>query len=298
MIFITGASGRLGREVAKLLPKAIPVNIEKTGMRNEIVSSFSQVHLNKLFKDATTVVHLAGSLNFDDPKQLWETNVELTKRIVKALPPSARIVFSSSISVYGKKLSQLPANEATSCNPDSPYAKSKYQAEKIVAAHKNHVILRLGTLYGKQFGDYYKILQRIEQNKLSILGNGKNLITFLHVTNAARTIVAALKSKPGLYLVTGESLPQKKLYSIAAQALGVQPPQKHVPLSLAFLFYRLHAFSLSIFGKKPSISLEHLRILSSNRVFNYNKAKKQLGFSPRSLRQGIQEMVEHYKRQR
>jgi nucleoside-diphosphate-sugar epimerase len=55
---------------------------------------------------------------------------------------------------------------------------------------------------------------------------------------------------------------------------------------------------MSLFGgRKPQIDLEQLSVLSSNRIFNISKARKELGYSPQvRLEEGIKEMVEYYKR--
>ena len=99
-------------------------------IKNEIITDFSSESLVKILGDASAIIHLAGSMNFLDPVELKVANVELTRRLVSATPKSARIVFASSISVYGKLIRVVPADENTPINPDSPYAATKLEAEK------------------------------------------------------------------------------------------------------------------------------------------------------------------------
>ena len=87
---------------------------------------------------------------------LLSLNVGMTKRLVEASPESTKFVLASSVSVYGKTLKELPADESTPVNPDSHYAISKYKAEQLVHKKKKHVILRISTIYGKDYPDYFK----------------------------------------------------------------------------------------------------------------------------------------------
>ena len=105
-VYITGASGRLGRVILSKC-KAIPIVRKMRGLSGEIVSDFSTEELKKILKDADAIIHLAGSRDFLDQKKAWEGNVELSRRIVDASPKTAKIIFSSSISVYGKNLQEF-----------------------------------------------------------------------------------------------------------------------------------------------------------------------------------------------
>lgn len=292
MIYITGASGRLGKEVLRLIPKAIPLVRKKSDLKKEIVTDFSEEELKKILKNAKTVVHLAGSMNFLDHHELWDVNVKLTERIVNSLPKNARIIFASSISVYGKKMKEIPADENTPINPDYPYARSKAFAEQRVRKHKNHVILRIGTVYGKGFEDYYMILKMINKGKMYILGNGENRVPFVHVQDVAKAIKNSVKKGKGTYILSGESKKQIDVLHYAAKLLGVSPPKQKAPVGFALAFARAEEIKARLKKQKPKITREHVLILSSNRVFDCSKARKDLRFTPRNLEKGIREMVE------
>lgn len=299
-VYLTGATGRLGREVLRQT-KAIPVVRSKSGLENEIVSDFSVESLKQTFKDADAVIHLAGSRDFLDYKKAFEGNVELTRRVVDATPKKAKLIFSSSISVYGKKMAQVPADKETELRPDTPYAKSKLEAEKIVAKHPHNVILRIGPIYGTMFREYFKVLDMIMEGRMIILGDGKNRIPFVHVADVAKAIHNAIHKGKGVYVLVGECLPQKEIYSIAARMLGdyVQPgkklkveiPKKSIPVWQAKTRAHIELFRTKLFGGEPLFIPEDIAVLSSDRAFDCSKARKELGFSPRPLSEGIFEMV-------
>jgi nucleoside-diphosphate-sugar epimerase len=297
-IYVTGANGLLGREVLRQIPKAIPLVRKKCDIEGARVTNFGERSLEKILKDADTVVHLAGSRDFLDEKKTWEGNVELTRRVVESTPQSAKIVFSSSISVYGKKLAEIPADEKTQTCPDTPYAKTKLEAERIVSSHPKHAILRIGPIYGPRFEQYFRVLRRIQRKKMFVIGKGDNKTTFVHVADVAGAIKNAVQKGNGVYVLTGESIPQKRLYELAAAELGVEPPKCHMPVTVAKVIARIELLRLVYLSHKIGFIPEDISVLSSHRAFNCGKAKKQLGFRPRSVSDGVREMVSYYMKKR
>jgi len=290
-IFVTGASGRLGREVMELIPDAIPLVRKPSGFKNEVVTDFSPDSLHYALSGASAIIHLAGSRDFLDMKKAREGNVNLTWMVVDAAPKSARIILSSSISVYGKKLARIPADEGTETQPDTPYARTKLEAERIVEGRPDHVILRIGPIYGPGFGEYPKVLRMLKEGKMRIVGDGSNRIPFVHVADVASAIRNALTQGRGIYVLTGECLTQKEIFNIAAAELGVEPPKKSVHPLLAMAYARFGLLRSQVLGGKPEFIPEDIAVLSSDRAFDCTKAEKDLGFRPRPLREGIKEMV-------
>lgn len=294
-IFVTGANGRLGKALMRELQDATALVRKKSGFRNERVTDFSESQLKKILKSADVVIHLAGSRDFLNYKKAWKGNVELTQVIVNALPKNAKIIFASSISVYGKKLAKIPADEHTTTNPDTAYAKTKLEAEVVVRKHSNNVILRIGPVYGKAFEEYFKVLRLIEKGKMKLIGRGYNHIPFVHITDVVTAIKTALNKGNGIYIIAGESLTQREIFKISARALGVNVPKKQLSVFVAKMFSHLELYKKIYLGTNARFIPEDIAVLSSDRVFNFSKAKKELGFKPRGLKQGIQEMVKLYK---
>ncbi len=295
-IYITGASGRLGRHVLRFIG-AVPLVREAKGLPGEVVTDFSAESLRKILKDADCVIHLAGSMRFWDAGEMRRTNVELTKKIVENSPEKCKIVLASSISVYGKKMREIPADEATPVHPDSAYAKSKLEAEEIVRKKGRHAILRVGTIYGPEFEDYFNILRMLEKGKMFIIGDGRNRVPFVHVEDAAKAVAAAVEKGQGTYVICGESRTQEEISSIACRELGVAPPRKHMGFWMANLLGRLQEFG-ALFGMKPKLTREHVSILGKDRAFKWERAKRELGFHPRWAEEGIIEVVKEYKKEK
>ncbi|MDD5096138.1 MAG: NAD-dependent epimerase/dehydratase family protein [Candidatus ainarchaeum sp.] len=295
--YITGASGKLGRHVLRFM-EAVPLVRSPKGLPGEVVTDFSAESLKKILKDADCIIHLAGSMRFWDAAEMRQTNVGLTRSIVDNSPEGCKIVLASSISVYGKRLAEIPADEATHTHPDSPYSRSKMEAEEIVRRKKGkHAILRIGTIYGPEFGDYFHILRMLEKGKMSIIGDGKNHVPFVHVEDAARAVAAAVGNGQGAYVVCGESKTQMEIYALACKELGVAPPKKHISFWMANLMGRMQEVGAR-FGMKPKLTGEHMSILGEDRVFRWERAGRELGFKPRGIEEGIREMVKEYRKER
>ncbi|MFA5077198.1 MAG: NAD-dependent epimerase/dehydratase family protein [Candidatus Micrarchaeia archaeon] len=292
-IMITGASGKLGQEVSLLLPEATALVRKPTGTQfpKELAVDFENSEsLRSALSDCDVLIHLAGSMNFQSRKELYESNVLLTKRILSALPKKTKVVYASSISVYGKDLLGR-TDESTVPNPDTPYAKTKHEAEKMVMGRSNSISLRIGTMYGPQYEDYARILKMVKKGRMFVIGEGINPVSFVHVEDVAKAVAASISAKPGVYVLAGESVPQERIYEIAAKILRVPPPKRRIPLSLALLFAKLEEMRASLSGRKPIITPEHVNILAKPRLFNCSKAKKELGFEPRPLEEGIKELA-------
>lgn len=286
-VYITGATGRLGRSVLATVG-GIPMVRKASSLPNEVLTNFSESSLKETLKDATHIIHLAGSVKTWDRTALEQANVELTRKIVECSPQDCHIVFASSISVYGKKLAEIPANEETPTAPDSDYARTKFKAEQLVRTKKKHTILRIGTLYGPQFEDYFNVLRMIEKRKMKIFGDGSNRISFVHVDDCAAAFPKALR-KTGTFLLAGPPATQRQIYTYAAHALGVLPPNSSLPVWMGMLLARFQELKGS-----PKLTREHISILSADRTFDYSKAQQELAFSPRPIKRGIEEMVSNY----
>lgn len=295
-VYITGATGRVGRKVLNRIPDAIPLVRKESGLPNEIVVDFSDVKkLSGILADASVLIHIAGSVKTYDKEELWESNYELAKRFMRAVPEDAKVVFASTISVYGKKLMSIPADEETPVHPDSEYAKSKYEAENRVRMHKNQVILRIGTVYGPEFEDYFYILKLLEKGKMNIIGKGNNRVPFVNIIDVADAFVAAVEKGSGIYVISGECRTQKEIYDIACKEMKIAPPAHNTPVPVAEFGAWLMELDAELFRKKAKITKEHIAILSSDRCFNCNRARRELGFLPIRPEDGIVEMVRAYE---
>ena len=95
-----------------------------------------------------------------------------------------KIIYASTISVYGERIDQEYYNEDLLPRPFSPYAKSKYKAENfLLKYYKNKTwILRLAPVYSKDF-----LLNINRRTKIGLLnykvGYGNKKLSLCNIKN-------------------------------------------------------------------------------------------------------------------
>ena len=153
-----------------------------------------------------------------------------------------------------------------------------------------------GTIYGPDFEDYFKMMDILQKGKMRLIGDGCNYVPFVHVDDVAKAIKNSLnsKTKPGVYLLSGDPITQEETFKLVSKELGIESPKKKINKHIAIMLLQASKFFRKLFGAGDFLTLEHLNILSNNRIFDCSKAKKELKFRPRSTTQGIKEMAEIY----
>ena len=308
IVFVTGGTGRLGsllvdylrqRQETRVLDPGNALLPEKViGIKGDLSDIKA---LEKGIAGCDVVFHLAGLIDYNaDWRKLEEVNIQGTRNVVElcAKHKVRRLIFASSTAVYGKELKEQPANEETPTAPTDPYGKSKLEAERIVGEHFSDVpytIFRPGVIYGPTYLTYYsKVFRAIQQGKMQILGDGKNIIPFVHAGDVADAMLKAAaydSAKGKVYVLSGnQTLTQEQIYQIAAQALGVEFKKSYMNPAVAKAM-----LSISSIFSKSSITAEDIDVLSSNRVFDTTRAESDLKWAPMPLETGIKQLAELYK---
>ena len=227
-VLVTGGAGFIG---SKLIPLLLDANNSVTifdNLSSGKMENLSKVRAHPNFKfiqgdirdpqslsDALqyvdAVIHLAAVIDVSasvvDPISTNEINVVGTLNVLQAAKNKGvkKLVFASSTAVYGDTKA-LPVKEDTILKPISPYAASKAAGEAYCSAYANcydleTVALRFFNVYGPRnenspySGVITKFLRKAVNNEpLTIEGDGKQTRDFIHVSDIARAIMAALES--------------------------------------------------------------------------------------------------------
>jgi len=168
--------------------------------------------LNKAMQGVDSIVHLAAlidvSASVTDPYLTHDVNVTGTLNVLHSAVKSGirKLVFASSTAVYGD-VKALPVNEATVLKPISPYAASKAACEAYCNAFTGcygieTIALRFFNVYGPRnenspySGVITKFLRKaLNDEALTIEGDGEQTRDFIHVNDVAQAIVLALECK-------------------------------------------------------------------------------------------------------
>jgi nucleoside-diphosphate-sugar epimerase len=304
IVAITGASGRIGRFVAKqLLEKGYTVRgIIK---RKEQLLSLpagtipylgdinNKKALNDALDGADAVIHFAAIVSEYKytTESLLETNVVGTRSVVEACEDNGvrQLIFPSTVDVYGRTRKEN-LTEDSPMQPTDKYGYSKMLAENVIKEESgsiDYTIFRVATAYGPGFEtSFFKLLRLIKDGKAYLIGSGNNHLVLVHVIDAARAFTMAIENRKAsakkVYnLSDGENRTQKYIFDLAADLLGAPKPKKQISNIV-----------MNLMAKTRNIDSDELRFLTSNRILNTEKIKRELGFGPEmTLRKGVEETV-------
>lgn len=225
---VTGGAGFIGSNLVDLLIeegyKVSVIDNFSSGKKencNEKASYYeidlSEKHnfeeIKKILDGVDGVFHLAAlprvQESIDNPLHFEKNNTLSTVNILKACSEKnvKRLVYSASSSAYGNTV-QLPSKEEDTVDPISPYAMQKYYGEVCCRMFYNvygqeTVSLRYFNVYGDRQsldGAYALVMcvfarQRINNEPLTIRGDGEQRRDFTHVRDIAKANLLAMQSQ-------------------------------------------------------------------------------------------------------
>ena len=81
---------------------------------------------------------------------------------------------------------------------------------------------------------------------------------------------------------------------IAADAVGVPPPTKKIPLALSYAMATLGSAKARLKGTDERLSLDSLRLMRAEAPVDCSKAKRELGWQPRPVEEAIGEAAKFW----
>ena len=273
--------------------------------------------LNKFKCD--TIVHFAAESHVDrsimDSGPFVSTNVLGTQVMLDSArhywnsskpANGARFVHIGTDEVYG----QLPLDrpnlkftETTPLQPSSPYSASKTASDLLALAY-NHTFGMdvVVTRCSNNFGPYQYpekvvplfVTNLLDGKKVPLYGDGKNVRDWLHVIDHCEAILTVLeKGKPGeSYIIAGPPHTFLEIMDLAAQISGVPAPKQHPPPGLLNGLAAVMGVIGAVVPLPPAYSGEMLRSIAGVTYLATNaKARRELGYDPRPLADGLAETL-------
>lgn len=318
-VFLTGGTGFIGSEVARLLRargddvRALVRTPSKSGglraIGCELVAGdlSDEQALTAACRDVDAVVHGAALYEVGVPAErrtaMLDVNVGGTERVLGAALTAGvrKAVYISTVAVFGNTRG-LIADESW-LRPDDGSYTSVYEETKVLAHRRAHeiaarglplVTVQPGVVYGagdrSAFGD---LLQRFVAGRLPAVPFPDLGITPVHRDDVAAGVLLALdKGAPGeCYVLAGTPLRVRELIAELATVAGRKPPRFTLPTVAVRMAAPLGRFVGPALGFPPNLR----EVLSSSDGVTFwasaKKAADELGWTARPLPEGLRDLV-------
>lgn len=226
VILVTGGFGFLGLRLQRLLtevPNAEVILVSRNKDHQPVSSKTSVIHGDLgdesfwqwLPERITHVFHLAAEIpsaaEARERRTLLADNLRPISHLVeqsRAWSRLRQVIYTSSVSVYGPTDQIL--NEQSYLQPKTPYGTAKLLGENLLSSllplNIRTVSLRLSSLYGvgqnKATVLPIMVNRAINNEEISVFGDGSRTQDFLHVDDAARALMRCFqKEAQGTYNV-------------------------------------------------------------------------------------------------
>ncbi len=306
-ILVTGATGFVGRALCPVLTAAgnsVRAAVRRDGaipagaLETTVVPDIGpDTDWRAALAGIDAVVHLAGRVHVVNEDQQAATahariNTEGTRRLAEAAADAGvrRMLFVSSIKVYGDLPDARPLSESAPPCPDEPYGESKWAAEQALmrigqTRGLETVVLRPPLVHGpKVVGNMLSLLKLCRSGLPLPLGgadNRRSLIALHNLTDAIRLALQHPAATGQTYVVRdGDDLSVADLIRRLRTSMGLPARLIAVPPGL------LRA-GLTMLGRRAMAA----RLLDSL-VLDDAKIRHDLGWiPPLSVERGLAETV-------
>lgn len=323
---VTGATGFLGGELARQLRAAghdvvalvrTPAKadtLQRLGVRLAQGDITDRASLRDPMTGVDGVFHCAAWYKVGvDPADAERINVDGTRHVLETMRELGvpKGVYTSTLAVFsdtgGRLVDEDYVHEPTGAGSDflSEYDRTKWRAHYEVALPMMReglplVIVMPGAIYGRGDTSALRMLfVQYLQGKLAAVP-ARTAFCWAHVEDVARAHVLAMESgRIGeTYIVAGPAHSMIEALQIAERITGIRAPSLHPPPALMKTASALMGAVGAFVSLPPEYTAEGLRVLAGVTYLGSNaKARRELGYAPRSLEEGLRTTLAEEVRQ-
>ncbi len=319
-VFVTGGTGFIGGEVARqlrgrgeevvCLVRSPDKAAELTELGCELVAGDlgDEGAIRCGMEGCDAAIHAAAVYEVGIPAKqrpsMREANVAGTERVMRAALEAKlpRIVYVSTVGVFGNTHGQVVDESYRNPETDftSYYEETKLEAHKLVERMIADqglpaVIVQPGGVYGP--GDTSQVADLMEQffaGRLPLLPFPELGICMSHVEDIAGGILLALdRGRIGeAYVISGPVTTMREAIETVARVSGRKAPKRTLPTALMKAMTPIGPLVGKVMGQPPN--LRELISSADGVTFwaTYDKAKGELGYSPRGMEEGLRQTLE------
>ena len=322
---VTGGTGFVGNNIIKLLESKGDTVVAQA--RSETKAAIALANsdativygtvMNERDLDALFAVHGAGmryvvihtaavvylGRNRKKVKEMFDTNISGTANVISAcLKHNARLVYVSSVHAIQEAPNRGIITEVTTFDHNrvvGTYAKSKAMASQLVMdSIKNYnldaVLVHPSGIVGPNDYSNTHLTQMVadyKDGKIPAATNGG--YDFVDVRDVAQgTIEVANVGKRGdCFILSNKYFSVKEMLDTLHELGAGKRVRLKLPLWMARAGLPVIALQSKLFKKRPLYTRYSLYTLGSNSNFSNQKAREELGFSPRPLRESLKDMI-------
>lgn len=323
-VLVTGGTGFTGSHlVTRLLGREYQVRVlsrkassttdhlRKLGAEMFFGDIIDKDTVTKVTRGVEIVYHLAAAWqSIAVPKKVyWDVNVDGTQNILDVCLEENvdRYVHCSTTGVLGN-ISNPPADENYPYGPGDIYQETKCEGEKLALRYFHEkglpgVVLRPCPIYGPGDSRMLRLFKLICNKKFIMIGRGNVHYQQVYIDDLINGFELCGQKKQAIgqiYMIGGNESPTlNELVSIIAEALDIPPPTRRFPFVWpVWLAGWVCEKICKPFGIQPPIFPRRVDWFWKNRDFDISKAKKELGYEPKTdLRTGIKNTVNWYRKE-
>jgi dihydroflavonol-4-reductase len=317
VILVTGATGHIGNVLVRALAgtgqpvRALVLPGENRspldGLPIELVEGdvLDPVSLDRAVAGVWRVFHLAGVISIlpGQDTQVWRVNVEGTCNTLAACRRAGvrRLIYTSSIHAIAWPAAGELIDERLPFDPIRPrgeYDRAKAQASLAVlqAAHLGlDAVLACPTgvigPYDYQGSLMGRLIRDASRRRVHFTIDGA--YDFVDVRDVVQGLLAAAElGRPGEhYIFSGERLTVSELLRLVAEVAGLRATQVHLPFWMAQLACLILTPLYRHLSLPPRLTPYALQTLRSPSSVSSQKARRELGYSTRPLRESLADTV-------
>lgn len=315
--FVTGATGFVGGRVVRQLLAAghqvralVRARAKAKDLADLGVELFEgdvtdKQSLRAPMAGTDGVFHIAGwyKLGVRDKRPGVAINVWGTRNVLELMRDLGlpKGVYTSTLAVNSDTRGALVDEHYTFTGRHlSEYDKTKAEAHAVAEAFMRAglplVIVQPGLVYGP--GDTSSLrpaLIQVMQGRQPFMPTSTGFC-WSHVDDIAAAHLAAMdRGRAGeSYLIGGPPHTVVEAFSLVAELAGVRPPPLRMPPAMLKATAAVMRLIEPFAAVPENFTAEYLRVNAGTTYYGDNaKARRELGYNPRSLREGMEETVRH-----
>ncbi len=314
-VLVTGASGQLGRRLVLRLLK-VGYNVKAHYRSREKTERYCPPDAipvigdlidpewpDQAVKGCNIVIHCAAMVSLrPGPDELMRRiNVDGTKAVVSACLKNnvTRLIYVSSIVTVGASETGQSLDETAEFNLSGfkiPYIDTKKEAEDAVreanGPNLETMIVNPSIMISppdRKISE--KELKKIPKSIPFYFDFGLNLVETDDVVSGITSCIE--KGRAGQrYLLTGENIDPQKAFELAEEFLRIRRPFLRIPIGILYPIAFLMELVARIRKKRPKFHRGLARLARYRFYYIYNKAQKDLGYTPRPLSESMKRIAE------